>query len=321
MTGRAPGAGPGYPSRRAVVAGAALWWAWAAAGPVAAALTVTDATGREVVLPGPPRRIVSLVPSVTEILFAVSAQDRLVGVTDFCDFPPEARRKPSVGGMLAPSLEVLVRLEPDLAIATTAGNREETTAQLERLRIPVYLVNPTRVDEALDLVARLGALTGRPEEGRALAQSLRARADAVRARVAALGRPRVLYVLWPEPLIVPGRGALVSELIALAGGRSVTADAPGDYPRYTLEAAVASAPEIILLARHGSGQGALDRDRWERFSLLPAVRARRLYAVDGNLLHRYGPRVVDGLEHLARLIHPDAFGALGEAPDAARAAR
>jgi iron complex transport system substrate-binding protein len=274
----------------------------------APALTVTDPTGREVTLAAPPRRIVSLVPSVTEILFAIEAQDLLAGVTDFCDWPPAARQKPRVGGMLAPSLEVIARLKPDLAVATTSGNREETFAQLERLGIPVYLVSPASVDGALDLVVRLGALTGRREAGEALASSLRARLAAVQAAVARRGRPRVLYVLWPEPLIVPGRGALVSELIALAGGRSVTADAPSDYPRYTMEAAVAGGPEIIVLARHGAGQGAIDRGRWERFAQLPAVRAGRLHTVDGNLLHRYGPRMMDGLEALARLIHPEAFG-------------
>jgi iron complex transport system substrate-binding protein len=111
-------------------------------------------------------------------------------------------------------------------------------------------------------------------------------------------------------LTVPGRGALVSELIALAGGASVTADAPVPYPRYSIEAAVASAPEIIVLARHGAGQGAIARERWERFTQLPAIRAGRLHASDGNLLHRYGPRMVDGLEALARIIHP---GVLAEA--------
>jgi iron complex transport system substrate-binding protein len=106
-------------------------------------LTLMDQTGREVTLPVPPRRIVSLVPSVTEVLFAIAAQDLLVGVTDFCDYPPEARRKPSVGGMVAANLETILMLKPDIVIATTAGNREETVVQLQRLRIPVYLVNPT----------------------------------------------------------------------------------------------------------------------------------------------------------------------------------
>ena len=278
----------------------------------AGAFSVTDQTGRLVTLDALPRRIVSLVPSVTELVFAIGAQDTLAGVTDFCDYPAAARQKPRVGGMVAPSLETLVALKPDLVVATTAGNREETFTQLERLRIPVYLVNPARVADVLDLISRLGALTGHEGAAAELAASLDMRIKAVLARVAALPRPRVLYVLWPEPLIVPGRGALVSELLALAGGDSVTADAAEPYPRYSLEAAVARAPEVIILASHGSGQGPLDRAKWERFTSLPAVKAGRLYTADGNLLHRYGPRVVDGLERLARLIHPEAFTRRGD---------
>ena len=268
------------------------------------ALAVTDQTGRPLTLPAAPRRIVSLVPSVTEVLFAIGAQDLLVGVTDFCDYPAAARAKPSVGGMLAPSLETLVRLRPDLVVATTAGNREETFEQIERLKIPVYLVNPATVGDVPDLIGRLGALTGHDGEAARLVASLDARIRAVAAGVGGRPRPRVLYVLWPDPLIVPGRGSLVGELVALAGGDSVTADGAEAYPRLSLEAAIARAPEVIILASHGAGQGRMAREKWERFTSLPAVKAGRLYTVDGNLLHRYGPRVVDGLELLARLIHP-----------------
>ncbi|HET7875079.1 MAG TPA: helical backbone metal receptor, partial [Methylomirabilota bacterium] len=224
-----------------------------------------------------------------------------------CDYPPEARQKPRVGGMVAPSLEAVVALTPDLVIATTAGNRQETFAQLERLRLPVYLVNPTRVSELLDLIGRLGALTERDVAAGRLVADLDRRVKAVTARVAALPRPRVLYVVWPEPLIVPGRRALISELIALAGGDSVTADGGEAYPRYSVEAAVAHAPEVIIVARHGAGQGRATQERWERFTSLPAVKSGRIHAADGDLFHRYGPRVVDGLEQLARLIHPEAF--------------
>ena len=275
--------------------------------PAAGGWSLTDPTGRRVTIDAPPRRLVSLVPSVTEILFALGAQDLLVGVTDFCDYPPAAGRKPRVGGMLAPSLETLVSLKPDLALATTAGNREETFAQLEQLRIPVYVVNPTRVADVLDLISRLGALTGSESAAARLSASLDTRIAAVAARVKPLARPRVLYVLWPDPLIVPGRGSLVSELLALAGGDSVTADAGEPYPRFSLEAAIARAPEVIILASHGSGQGRMAREKWERFGDLPAIKGGRLYTADGNLLHRYGPRMVDGLEQLARLIHPEAF--------------
>jgi len=276
------------------------------AGP-AAAVTYVDMLGREVVLAAPPARIISLVPSVTELVFALGAEDRLVGITDYCDFPPEARRKPSVGGMVAPSLETIVALRPDVVVATDSGNRQETVGQLRRLGIPVYLVRANRFGEVVEVASRIGQLTGRERAVTALTARLRARVDAVARAVSRRPRPRVLYVLWPEPLIVPGRDAIVTELIQLAGGESITGGEPSDYPRFSIEAAVVRAPEVIVLARHGTGSAPLARDKWDALTELPAVKAGRVYAVDGNLLHRYGPRVVDGLEHLARLLHPEAF--------------
>jgi len=292
------------------LAALALTLLWVLAAPAlrpATALTLTDQTGRAVVLPALPGRIISLVPSVTEIVFTVGAQDRLVGVTDFCDYPDDARRKPSVGSMLSPSLELIVALKPDLVVATTSGNRAETFDQLARLNIPVYLVNPITTADVLDLIERLGRLTDHADAADRVVVGLRERIAAVAGRVAARPRPRVFYVLWPDPLIVPGRGALVSELIALAGGDSVTADSGDGYPRYSMEAAVARNPEIIVFASHGSERSQIVRSKWEVLEQMPAVRAGRLHSVDGNLMHRYGPRMVDGLEILARLIHPGAF--------------
>jgi len=273
---------------------------------VAAPVVLRDQTGRTLTLPAPPRRIVSLVPSVTEILYAIGAPDLLAGVTDFCDYPPDARKKPSVGGMINPSLETIVALKPDLVVATTAGNRDETFAQLRRLGLPVYAVNPVRLADVVDLIGRLGALTGREAEAARLTASLTARIDAVKARVASRPRPRVLYVVWPDPLIVPARRALVSELLVLAGADSVTANGGEEYPRYSLEAAIAGAPEVIILASHSTSQSQLGREKWERFTALPAVRSGRVHTVSGDVLHRYGPRIVDGLEELARLVHPEA---------------
>ena len=291
--------------RRVLVAGAVAT-AFAVASPVAA-FTTRDMLGRDVTLPAPPARIVSLVPSVTEVLYALNAAEALVGVTDYCDFPPEARRKPRVGGMVAPSLEAVVALRPDLVIATTEGTREDTVTQLTRLEVPVYLVAAHRVADVTGLIVRMGGLTGRQAAAESLVARLEARIESVKKAVLTRGRPRVLYVLWPEPLIVPGRNTIVTELIQLAGGQSLTADDTDAWPRYSLEAAVAKRPEVILLANHGAGTGAIAADKWRRLTELPAVKTGRLRSVDGDLMHRYGPRVVDGLEQLARAIHPEAF--------------
>ena len=273
----------------------------------AGAFTLKDSQGRDLILPAPPQRIVSLVPSVTEIVYALGGEDRLVGVTDFCDWPPEAAKKPRVGGMLAPNLELIVALKADLVVATTEGNRQETFNQLQRLGIPVFTVNPHRLSDVMAVIAQLGELTGRPAAVGPLTDSLMRRIKAVERAVKPYPRPKVLYVLWPEPLIVPGRLGLLTELIELAGGASVTAGEPDAHPRFSLEAVAARAPEVIILARHGADRTPLSRAPWERLTTLPAVRAGRIHSVDGSYLHRYGPRVVDGLEILARMIHPEAF--------------
>jgi len=276
----------------------------------AVALSVRDMLGREVVLPGPPARIVSLVPSVTEIVFSLGAQDRLVGRTDFCDYPLAVRTKPSVGGMVNPNLETLVALKPDLVIGTDEGNREETFRQLERLRIPTYLVHANRIAETVDLIARVGELTGHQADAPRLTGEMLRRVEAVRRAVAPFPRPRVLYVLWPDPLIVPGRASMLTELIEIAGGVSITAGDGDAYPRLSLEAAVTRAPEVIILADHSTGASTAGRaapEKWQRLVSVPAIRAGRLHSADLSILHRYGPRVPEGLETLARMIHPEAF--------------
>jgi cobalamin transport system substrate-binding protein len=274
----------------------------------ASALTLVDMLGREVTVTAPPRRIVSLVPSATELIYALGGEDRLVGRTDFCDYPPATKDKPSVGGMVAPSMEMIATLKPDLVIATTSGNRLETFTRLEQLGIPVYAVHANRIAEMLEVARRLAELTGRQSALSRLVAGLESRLFAVTNAVRPYPRPRVLYVLWPEPLLVPASGALLTELISLAGGDSITAKERGDYPRFSIEAAVVRAPEVILLARHGSASAPpLTKDKWERLASQPAVKSRRVHAIDGTLVHRYGPRVVDGVETLARAIHPEAF--------------
>ena len=276
----------------------------------AVGVVVRDMLARDVVLDAPPTRIVSLVPSVTESVYALGGQARLVGRTDWCDYPPAAREKPSVGGMINPSIEMIVALKPDLVIATDEGNREETIVQLRRLGIPIYLVHAHRVEQMLDMVLRVAALIERREAAGPLVASIRQRVDGVRARVAPLPAPRVLYVLWPDPLIVPGRTSHLTELIEMAGGRSITAGEGDSYVRFSLEAAVARAPEVIVLADHsaaGTAAGRQSPEKWNRLTSVPAIKAGRLHSIDLSILHRYGPRVADGLELLARIIHPEAF--------------
>jgi len=277
------------------------------AGP-AQAFNVLDMLGREVVLAAPPQRIVSLVPSVTEILYALGAEDLLVGVTTLCDFPPAAREKPKVGGIVNPSLEVILSLRPDLALATTEGNRESTVQQLVGLGIPTYVLSPKSFSGILESITRIGQLTGREEAARRLAGDLGRRANRVEGATQGRPRPSVLYLVWADPIVVPGRDTLITDLIRMAGGASVSAEERIEWPRLSLEQVVAKAPDVIIMATHSGPHVDNALRRWrEQKILLPAFRTGRVHTVDGNLVHRPGPRIVDGLEALARAIHPGAL--------------
>jgi ABC-type Fe3+-hydroxamate transport system substrate-binding protein len=253
----------------------------------------------------PPRRVVSLAPSMTEIAFAVGAGDQLVGVTDYCDFPPEAAKKPKIGGIYTPNFEAIMKLRPDLVLATTEGNREEHVRMLERLGLPVEIVQPLDFAGVLDSITRVGRRLGHAAEARVLVARMEAEAAAIERAVAAARRPRVLYVLWGDPLIVPGRETLVTDLVRRAGGESVTGAEPSAYPRFSLEEALARRPDLVVLARHGDATADAQLRDWAPLSVLPAVREGRVRVIEGDLLHRPGPRVVDGLRALARLLHPD----------------
>jgi iron complex transport system substrate-binding protein len=273
---------------------------------------VRDMLGRTVRIPDRLERLVSLAPSVTEIVYALGAEDRLAGVTDHCDFPPDARRKPKVGGFYAPNFEVILSLKPDLILATAIeGGREEAVRGLEGIRVPAYVVKASRFDEVLVSMERLGDLLGRAGEASRLTAAMRAEAQALARAVEPLRRPRVLYVLWGHPLIVPGRDTLITDLIRRAGGESVTAGEPLAYPRFAAEEAVVRRADLVVLARHG--QASVDRrlDEWRHLRLLPAVREGRIHEIDGDLTHRPGPRIMEAIRLLARIFHPGLAASAG----------
>lgn len=252
-----------------------------------------------------PQRIVSLAPSLTEILYAVGAGDQVVGVTTFCDYPPEALKKPKIGGMVDPNLEAIVAMRPDLVLATMEGNREETVRQLERLGLRVVVVNPTGVSGILRAIETVGRVTALESRAQRVVTNLRNRLDRVARAISGRPRPRVLYLLWTEPAIVPGRDTVITDLISRAGGESVSGQEPLPYPRYSLEEVVAKAPEIVILARHDSWQVDEPLQPWRHPAIsLPAFATGRVYTIDGDLINRPGPRVVDGIETLARFFHP-----------------
>jgi iron complex transport system substrate-binding protein len=290
---------------RLLAAGLALLAALPLALPARAGrLEVRDMTGRPVSVPARPARVVSLAPSLTETVFALGAGERLVGVTDHCDHPPAAGRIARIGGIYTPNLEAILSLRPDLVLATAESNRPEDVRAIEALGAPVFVVRPVDVASVLESVERVGAVLGLPGEGRRLRASLRAGIDAVTAAVGGAPRPRVLYVVWGEPLVVPGRGVLITELIHLAGGESITAALPAPYPRLSVEEALAGRPEWVVLGETDGRPVEARLREWGALALLPAVREGRVRAIDGDLVHRPGPRVLEALRALAAALHP-----------------
>ncbi len=276
--------------------------------PATPKLEVTDEAGRRVNVPQPVRRIVSLAPSLTETVYALGAQERLVGVTDYCDYPPEAQMKPKVGGTINPNLEQVVALRPDLVLATRALNRRETVEALEHLGIAAYATDPRSVQGVLVSTARLAEVIGAGERGEALAANLRARLAELKRLLS--GRParRVLFVVWSDPLVSIGRGTFLADALRWAGAESVV-DSSQDWPRLALEEVVHLQPEYLVFASSHSEEVERDfealreRPGWRN---LEAVRQRRM-AVISDAVNRPSPRLVDAIEQLARQLHPDAF--------------
>jgi len=271
--------------------------------------TVPDMLGRPVTIPDGPLRLVSLSPSLTEIVYALGREEWLVGVTDFCDYPPAARGKPRVGGTITPNLERVLQVRPSLVLATAEGNPRDLVGQLTRVGIPIFALKPDGYAGILDSIRLLGRVLQAEAPAAALVQTMDEQAARIHRAVAGRPRPRVLYLVWSDPLIAAGPASFIHDLIRIAGGENVVREPTVPYPRVSLEEVVARAPEVILVASH---LDAMDRPPTVALGSvsrgIPAVRSDRVVPVPGDTIHRFGPRVVEGLGHIARAIHPEAFG-------------
>jgi len=271
--------------------------------------TVVDETGRTVRIPARIERVISLAPNLTEILYALGLEDRLVGVTNQCDYPPEARQKRIVGDVLNPSLEEIIQLKPDVVLGTTAGNRRETADALEGLGIPLYGIDPHSVEDVLASVRSIAELLGAPERGAELEARLRARLTALHQRLNTVSRPRVLFAIWLDPLITVGGDTFLNDLLRRAGARSVTADIASDWPRLSLEVALELDPDYLVLpSTHSLKTRLADLSQRRPWDGLRAVEEGRVVWMDDAIL-RPGPRIVEVIETLARQLHPEAFAA------------
>ena len=272
------------------------------------AKTVTDQLGRKVQLSDHPMRIVSLAPSITEILFALKLSDRLVGATQFSDYPAAARSLPKVGSYVHLNVEKIVALNPDLCIAVKDGNPITAISKLEGMGIPVYAVDPRNLKAVMGTMEELGRLLDVSDRSTAIVSHMRTRIDYIGQCIAgASHRPTVFFQIGVSPIVSVGTSTFLHELITMAGGINL-AQGKTPYPRFSKEEVIVLRPEVMIITSMAR-QAVFEevKQDWQQWDAMPAVKNDRIYLVDSDVLDRPSPRLVDGLEMLARLIHPDRF--------------
>ena len=270
--------------------------------PCFASRTLTDEMGRKVVVPDHPHRVICLMPSVTDTVFALGAGDDVVGISDYTKYPAAALTKPSVGDLIKPSIETILSLHPDLVIGFQPKGPMDVTEQLERAGIPIFLVSPHGIAGIMHSVGTIGDALNRPQQTAELIRRLQERIDAVKARTKGLPAPRVFMPVWYDPITTIGKNAFITEIIAAAGGRSVTDDLTEDWPTISMEVALDRAPDALLLVRGGKTtmQVLESRPGW---SSMKAVQEKRAYYVDDRI-NFPSPVAIDALEDLAKQFHP-----------------
>ena len=268
---------------------------------------IADASGVVVTLPAPPRRIVSLIPSITELLFALGLGDAIVGCTIYCTQPPDGvSTKTRIGGEKNPKLDLIRDLRPDLIVANVEENVRAHVDTLRDWGIPVYVTYPRTVVEGIRLIKELGQLTGTAERGNELASALEAQLAEVRARQTGRRPARVFCPIWRHPYMTINRDTYIHDMLGVCGGRNVFADRSERYPTVTLDEVAAQRPAVILLPDEPFRFRRAHLADFAGYADLPAVRDGRIHLVDGKPFSWHGPRIADALRWLPGLIDPAA---------------
>jgi iron complex transport system substrate-binding protein len=279
-----------------------LWLTAILGAPCFASRTLTDEMGRKVVVPDHPHRVICLMPTVTDTVFALGAGDDVVGISDYTKYPAAALTKPSVGDLIKPSIETILSLRPDLVIGTQPKGPMEVTDQLERAGIPIFLVSPHGIAGIFHSVETIGMALNRTPQAEALIHSLQLRVDVVRTRTKHLPAPRVFMPIWYDPITTIGKNAFITEVIEAAGGRSVTDDLNTEWPQISMEVVLERAPDALLLVRGGKTTLKVLQDR-PGWSSMAAIKTQRAYYVDDRI-NFASPVAIDALEDLAKQFHP-----------------
>lgn len=265
----------------------------------------TDGIGRQVRIPRHPQRIISLAPNITETLYLLGAQDRLIGDTIQCTWPEDAKRKPKIGDLLNPNYEVILAAKPDLVIASTAGNDRNAVMKLAGLGAPVYVAAPRNVEKIFQSVHDIAQITDCSARGSQLIAQMSERLDRIKARIGGLPPVRAFFITWLDPLLAPGKNTFENDVLSLVGVISITADIPQYYPRYSLEQVIIKNPDVIITVKQ-EGNPIPDFRKIAGWRNLPAVQKGKVFILTEYLQHP-SPLFLDGLEELSRKLYPERF--------------
>jgi iron complex transport system substrate-binding protein len=268
--------------------------------------TFKDEVGREVEVSFPPKKIVSLAPNITEILFSLGLDQEIIGVSIHCNFPEKANSKVRVGSYISLDFEKIVFLQPDLIIATGAGNTRDMVDRLERLGFPTYVIFPKNFEGVLVSVGHLGKLVDREKEGVEIIEGMKKRRQRVMEMIQGLPKPRVFLQIGEAPVVTVGKNSFADDLIRLAGGENVAGNEKEMYPRLGMEEILKRSPEVILVSSMNPGGNYQKVLReWSRWKTIPAVKNGRIHLIDSDLIDRPSPRIIMGLEEVAKILHPE----------------
>lgn len=271
-------------------------------------VTISDDAGRKVTIEKEPRRIVSLAPSNTEILFVLGLDNQVVGVDDYSDYPPAAKEKEKIGGFSTPNIEKIVSLKPDLVLAT-GGVQKSAVSRLEELNVNVFILDSKTVVDAIEAVRKVGVITQKASQAEKVSKQMEKVVEQVKSKTKKLKneeKPKVFYELYKEPLMSAGAGTFIDDMIRLCGGKNIAAAAQGEYPQFSVETLLKEDPDVYLAASGSMSNPGEIRSR-PGFENLKVVKEGRVFIIEENLVNRPGPRIVIGLKKIAEAIHPEAF--------------
>lgn len=268
--------------------------------------TIIDSIGREVVIEKEPEKIISIAPAITEILFALGLEQQIIGVSDYCDYPEAAQAKEKIGGFKDPNVEVILSKEPDMVFAS-AGVQEELITKMEELNITVVVLESANIQQVLDNIQLAGQITGREAKAQEIVSDMKEKMDDIIKKVQEQPKTTVFFEVWDDPLMSAGSSSFIHNIIETAGCINVAGDNTEEFYTYSMEKLLEIDPDVYIINDHSHTPA--DVTTRNGYDALSAVKNNQVYSIQDDLISRAGPRVIRGLEEMAKITHPEVFKA------------